>query len=399
MLRYFFFLLPLLCVATANSQPIFRWPMEGTLGKDFFVVNYVDHDSAAGLLRDHHCGVQTYDGHQGTDIALPSFRQMDSGVTIVAAAPGRVFGVVDTAFDRNKVSVISRGFGNWIGIAHPGGIYSYYAHIRRGSATVNVGDSVQPGTPIALVGSAGNSTDPHLHFEVWNDSALIDPFAGPCNSTGSRWIAQPEYDTTFGVIHHGLLGWVPTLDTLREYPPRPNAPFSPLADTVITVWIHEYGVRAGDTSRIEWRRSTGELWYEWTFAHDAGYRYYYWWSYIATPPAGDWHVRYFLNNRLAASDSFSVQGLSSVAQPAAAGISVRYNASSHRVAVQLPEAVGIPVRLQLFDVAGSHIGTANAETDAAGVAQIELGSWDIPHGLYALQVVAGGKQFGCIINY
>lgn len=399
MLRYFFFLLPLLCVATANSQPIFRWPMEGTLGKDFFVVNYVDHDSAAGLLRDHHCGVQTYDGHQGTDIALPSFRQMDSGVTIVAAAPGRVFGVVDTAFDRNKVSVISRGFGNWIGIAHPGGIYSYYAHIRRGSATVNVGDSVQPGTPIALVGSAGNSTDPHLHFEVWNDSALIDPFAGPCNSTGSRWIAQPEYDTTFGVIHHGLLGWVPTLDTLREYPPRPTAPFSPLADTVITFWIHEYGVRAGDTSRIEWRRSTGELWYEWTFAHDAGYRYYYWWSYIATPPAGDWHVRYFLNNRLAASDSFSVQGLSSVVQPSVAGISVRYNASSHRVAVQLPEAVGISVRLQLFDVAGNHIGTANAETDAAGIAQIELGSWDIPHGLYALQVVAGGKQFGCIINY
>lgn len=399
MLRYFFFLLPLLCVATANSQPIFRWPMEGTLGKDFFVVNYVDHDSAAGLLRDHHCGVQTYDGHQGTDIALPSFRQMDSGVTIVAAAPGRVFGVVDTAFDRNKVSVISRGFGNWIGIAHPGGIYSYYAHIRRGSATVNVGDSVQPGTPIALVGSAGNSTDPHLHFEVWNDSALIDPFAGPCNSTGSRWIAQPEYDTTFGVIHHGLLGWVPTLDTLREYPPRPNAPFSPLADTVITFWIHEYGVRAGDTSRIEWRRSTGELWYEWTFAHDAGYRYYYWWSYIATPPAGDWHVRYFLNNRLAASDSFSVQGVSAVAQPSVAGISVRYNASSHRVAVQLPEAVGIPVRLQLFDVAGNHIGTANAETDAAGVAQLPLGSWDIPHGLYALQVVAGGKQFGGIINY
>lgn len=400
MLRYFCcLLLPLLCVATAVSQPRFQWPVEGTLGKDFFLVNYVDHDTAIGMLRDHHCGVQTYDGHQGTDIALRSFRQMDSGVRILAAASGRVFGVVDTAFDRNKVSIPSRGFGNWIGVAHPGGIYTYYAHIRRGSAMVQVGDSVEAGTPIALVGSAGNSTDPHLHFEVWNDSAVIDPFAGSCNLVGTYWIDQPGYDTTFGVINHGLLGWVPTLDTLREYPSRSDNAFSTPTDTAVTFWIHEYGVRAGDTSRIEWRRTTGELWYEWTFAHDAGYRYYYWWSYITLPPAGHWQVRYFLNNMLVASDSFAVNELSQVAQPPIAETRVRYNASSSSVIVQSPEAVGVPVRLQLFDLTGKFIGEARSETDGEGVAQLPIEKLVSSRGMYALQVAIGKHQLGCIINY
>ena len=251
-LRLLCLLLPLLCVATAAGQPMFRWPVEGTLKRDFFLVNYVDHDTATGVVRDHHCGAQTYDGHQGTDIVLRSFRQMDSGVRVLAAAPGRVIAVVDTAFDRNKVSVISRGFGNWIAIAHAGGIYTYYAHIRRSSALVNIGDSVEAGTPIALVGSAGNSTDPHLHFEVWNDSAVIDPFAGPCNpGSPSYWIDQPAYDTSFGVINHGLVSSdsVPTLDDIREYPLSDYLNFN---NRLITFWIQEYGIHAGDTSRIEW---------------------------------------------------------------------------------------------------------------------------------------------------
>lgn len=400
MLRYIWFLLvSLFSVASSVSQPKFGWPVEGTLGKDFFLVNYVDQDTSMGLLRDHYCGTQTYDGHQGTDITLRSFRQMDSGVKVLAAASGRVFGVVDTAFDRNKVSVLSRGFGNWIGIAHPGGIYTYYAHIRRGSAMVQVGDSVEAGTPIALVGSAGNSTDPHLHFEVWNDSAVIDPFAGQCNTVNSYWIDQPAYDTTFGVINHGLIGWVPTLDTLREYPSRPNSAFSAHTDTAVTFWIHEYGVQAGDTSRIEWRRTTGELWYEWQFIHDADYRYYYWWSYINLPPAGDWQVSYFLNNMPVVSDSFSVSELSNVAQQPSIATSVMYNASRSSVIVQSPEAVGSSIRLRLFDLTGKFISETQSEINGEGVAQIPIEELVHSRGLYALQLTIGKHQFGCIINY
>lgn len=48
-----------------------RYPVQGTLGVDYFLVNHVDHDSTAGI-GDYLCGVQTYDGHQGTDFVIRS---------------------------------------------------------------------------------------------------------------------------------------------------------------------------------------------------------------------------------------------------------------------------------------------------------------------------------------
>lgn len=405
-LRLLCLLLPLLCVATAAGQPMFHWPVEGTLKRDFFLVNYVDHDTATGVVRDHHCGAQTYDGHQGTDIVLRSFRQMDSGVRVLAAAPGRVIAVVDTAFDRNKVSVISRGFGNWIAIAHAGGIYTYYAHIRRSSALVNIGDSVEAGTPIALVGSAGNSTDPHLHFEVWNDSAVIDPFAGPCNpGSPSYWIDQPAYDTSFGVINHGLISSdsVLTLDDVREYPLSDYPNFN---NRLITFWIQEYGIHAGDTSRIEWSllsvldSQQFEKQFEWDYVHTADSRYYYWWSYIPMPnnTGWTWRAQYFLNNVLVATDSFTIPALTDVAQQEPlAGTVVGYNASSRSVVLQSPKAAGLPVRLQIFDLAGNLVRTIRAETDSEGNARLQLDGQELAAGMYAARLKIGDHEFGTML--
>jgi murein DD-endopeptidase MepM/ murein hydrolase activator NlpD len=50
-----------------------------------------------------------------------------------------------------------------------------YAHNQK--ALVNVGDTVQKGQPIALIGSTGRSTGPHLHFEVLKGGRAIDPMS------------------------------------------------------------------------------------------------------------------------------------------------------------------------------------------------------------------------------
>ncbi len=61
---------------------------------------------------------------------------------------------------------LNGSYGNYIIIAHYNGLYTLYAHGQDGSRTVSAGQTVKQGQQIMRVGSTGNSTGPHLHFEV-----------------------------------------------------------------------------------------------------------------------------------------------------------------------------------------------------------------------------------------
>lgn len=65
------------------------------------------------------------------------------------------------------------GYGNYIEITHDNGFETAYAHCN--SIVVKVGDRVEKGQLIAYVGSTGNSTGPHLHFEVKVNGELLNP--------------------------------------------------------------------------------------------------------------------------------------------------------------------------------------------------------------------------------
>ncbi|GAB2649490.1 M23 family metallopeptidase [Prescottella soli] len=86
-------------------------------------------------------------GHQGIDIAAPM------GAPILAAADGTVINAGPAA-----------GFGLWIRIRHNDGTVTTYGH--NDVNFVSVGQRVSAGQRIANVGNRGNSTGPHLHFEV-----------------------------------------------------------------------------------------------------------------------------------------------------------------------------------------------------------------------------------------
>ncbi|MGC8781993.1 MAG: peptidoglycan DD-metalloendopeptidase family protein [Anaerolineae bacterium] len=66
------------------------------------------------------------------------------------------------------------GYGYYIVLDHGNGIQTLYAHLSR--IFVNAGDSVGQGTVIGHVGSTGNSTGPHLHFEVRRGGVQQNPF-------------------------------------------------------------------------------------------------------------------------------------------------------------------------------------------------------------------------------
>ena len=69
------------------------------------------------------------------------------------------------------------GWGNVVMIAHGGGVETMYAHLSR--ASVAVGARVPDGSArSALVGSTGDATGPHVHFEVRLRGAAVDPLTG-----------------------------------------------------------------------------------------------------------------------------------------------------------------------------------------------------------------------------
>lgn len=70
------------------------FPMDCTLGDTCFIQQYADRDPGPSA-QDFSCGPLVYDGHEGTDFALPDMAAMDAGVTVRAAAAGIVKGARD----------------------------------------------------------------------------------------------------------------------------------------------------------------------------------------------------------------------------------------------------------------------------------------------------------------
>ncbi|MBD3688971.1 M23 family metallopeptidase [Nanchangia anserum] len=73
--------------------------------------------------------------------------------------------------------------GNHITIDHGDGSFAVYAHLKEGSLNVQLGEQVEAGTVIASVGNTGNTSEPHLHFQLMdraNPSAAAGvPFQWP----------------------------------------------------------------------------------------------------------------------------------------------------------------------------------------------------------------------------
>lgn len=128
--------------AVREAENRYIWPVHGRLTSYFGRRNL---------------GMGTAAFHRGIDVAAPT------GTPIVAARTGTV------TFSGWSTS----GYGNLVRIRHADGSETWYAHASR--LLVSVGQHVSQGQRIALVGSTGLSTGPHLHFELHVRGTAIDP--------------------------------------------------------------------------------------------------------------------------------------------------------------------------------------------------------------------------------
>ncbi len=107
-----------------------------------------------GEREDPFTGREAY--HKGVDFAG------SAGADVIAVAAG----IVTWAGERS-------GYGNLVEINHGDGYVTRYAHNER--TLVHVGDTVKRGEKIALMGSTGHSTGPHVHFEVLRNGRQVNP--------------------------------------------------------------------------------------------------------------------------------------------------------------------------------------------------------------------------------
>ena len=131
-------------LAGASNQPIrkgsgrFVWPVTGTLTSPF-------------------CEARSWENcHPGIDIAVPT------GTSVHAADAGRV-----------AISGWVGGYGNYVCIQHSKSLSTCYGHNSK--LIASVGQQVSQGQTIALSGSTGHSTGPHVHFEVRINGSVTNP--------------------------------------------------------------------------------------------------------------------------------------------------------------------------------------------------------------------------------
>ncbi len=142
---------------------IYSWYSGGTYYQGSFIWPTRGANSISSYYGYRNPSISGWGFHGGIDIVTGYGNS--SGVPVVAAASGTVV----TAIRGYS------GYGHTVVIDHGGGLRTRYAHMQPGSLTVYVGQKVSMGQQIGRIGSTGNSTGPHLHFEVLLNGVKQNP--------------------------------------------------------------------------------------------------------------------------------------------------------------------------------------------------------------------------------
>lgn len=212
---------------------------------------------------------------------------------IIAAAAGVIIAKENGNYDHN----CALGSGNWnaVYVGNADGTICWYGHMQNGTQTTKaVGQSVAQGEFLGFVGSSGNSTGPHLHFEVHdNNGNILDPYSGPCNNNTSMWQNQkPYYEPTINALltqsAPAVYGPCPAIETINA-----KDSFHIGNNIVFASYFHDQ-----DDNLVSYEiiSPSNTVFYSWTYSLNPGVKYsssYAYWSNTITAAMdfGQWKFK------------------------------------------------------------------------------------------------------------
>jgi murein DD-endopeptidase MepM/ murein hydrolase activator NlpD len=248
-------------VSAATAQDIsLRLPVACEIGQTCFVQHYVDRDPTAAA-QDYQCGSLTYDGHDGTDIRVPTMAAQKAGVQVLAAADGKVLRVRDGIADvsvagSGRESVDNLECGNGAVIDHGQGWETQYCHMAKGSMAVRPGDNVKAGDVLGRIGLSGLTEFPHLHFTLRKDGKVVDPFAvgaeaKSCGGGRFLWDAAVAGSLSYragAVLNKGFAAGPVTMQAVEsgaagQAPPTTGSP-------ALVAFVRAIGLKGGDVQTL-----------------------------------------------------------------------------------------------------------------------------------------------------
>ncbi len=302
----------LAALTTAQIVPL-NWPLRVIPGladdAGFNISAFVDHNPASGQVLDYNGGTRTYDGHRGTDIALNPFgwNKMDAGeVQVIAAAAGTIVAMANVDPTDHNCNTASSDPWNYVALVHADGRMTIYGHMRYNSLTrKQIGQTVAQGEYLGTVGSSGNSSGPHLHFEVrfgnFSNAEFIDPYAGPASQPESLWASQRPY----------VESAVSRLSTHASPPSAPDPCLPTITNlqdsftTPRTIYFYTYyrDYQGTLATQLNIYRPDGSLFLSSQYAPGSSAFHPVWsngWaaSFSASEPAGTWRVTATYNEQI-----------------------------------------------------------------------------------------------------
>jgi murein DD-endopeptidase MepM/ murein hydrolase activator NlpD len=308
--------LVLLAASPGQAQIKFVTPLSGIPFEDWVIGNYNDVDTRPVASSDFRGGRYVYDGHDALDIGLAHFRKMDEGIDVLAAAGGTVISALDGFDDRHSPSNPNPGeVGNQLVVDHGNGIVTLYAHLKKNSLEVGIGDTVTAGQVIGQVGSSGNSSGPHLHFSVRQNGQTVETYLDP-----DAWWYDPLPYTgdVAGVLDSGIANHWPGQIEIEDG--VENLPVFYASDgpgQLAVMYNYFYGIPVGANVSLLFRRPNGNVLVNYQWIDQFGSTVGFWNHGVQLPNVPDlgvWNAELRVNGDLISSNSFRV--LESVPEPA-----------------------------------------------------------------------------------
>jgi hypothetical protein len=179
-------------------------PINGALhAAQRFAIDWIRLDSQGRLVNGDPSDVRSYTAY---------------GADIVAVAGGTVVSALNTLDDQvpghlpdPSTITLENVLGNHVTVRHSDGVYATYAHMQKGSVTVGVGASVLPGQTLGKIGNTGNTSAPHLHFQITEGRSVLgsdglpfvfDRFRLQGQMDAQRWATATTLEGTW---NEGLL--------------------------------------------------------------------------------------------------------------------------------------------------------------------------------------------------